>query len=238
VATNRQAGGGKPLRSISRHFTIRTWCLAASTCASASSCVTPVAETPRAIDAPLSASGPSRTKSFGFGLGNLADANGEQASGVALEARVPAFDHRRGADFYLQCPWDSIVFVGQWLLALERLDPLQLRLPIEEFRWGARALRDLRTAWECLNSGDDPLKAKWANSRMVRVGDDSSHAEWTISEFLERTLRDALEGFSPRMWLVEEGSERPSLRAIKSPAPNDVTLFEVLAVELFRHICE
>lgn len=109
---------------------------------------------------------------------------------------------------------------------------------IEEFRWGARALRDLRAAWECLNSGQDPLKVEWANPRMLRAGDDSRHAEWTISEFLERTLRDALEGFSPRMWLVEEESERPSIRAMRSPAPKDVTLFEVLALELFRHICE
>jgi hypothetical protein len=67
---------------------------------------------------------------------------------------------------------------------------------------------------------------------------DPRSAEWTISEFLERTLRDALEGFSPRLWLVDEGTERPSIRAVTNPEPVDVTLFEVLALELFRHISE
>jgi hypothetical protein len=41
------------------------------------------------------------------------------------------------------------------------------------------------------------------------------------------------------MWLVDAETERPnSYRAVTTPAPADVTLFEVLALELFRHIAE
>lgn len=110
---------------------------------------------------------------------------------------------------------------------------------LEEFRWGARAIRDLRAAWICLRDGSDPLETPWANPRMPSADGEPDHrAQWEVAEFLERTMRDALEGFSPRMWLVDPESERASFRAVTSPAPRDLTLFEVLVLELFRHIAE
>lgn len=109
---------------------------------------------------------------------------------------------------------------------------------LEEFRWGARAIRDLQAAWLCLREGSDPREAPWANQRMPTAASEADRAQWEIAEFLERTMRDALDGFSPRLWLVDAESERASFRAVTSPAPTDVTLFEVLVLELFRHIAE
>ena len=119
---------------------------------------------------------------------------------------------------------------------------------IEEFRWGARAIRDLHTAWCCLRDGDDPRSQPWANACMPRPTDDRGHAVWVTKSFLECTVSDTLEGFSPRMWLIgDRGKDRRRVEnrafplqrgAARSPAPCQVTLFEVLVLELFRHIVE
>jgi hypothetical protein len=109
---------------------------------------------------------------------------------------------------------------------------------LEEFRWGARAIRDLYNAWLCLRDGLDPRTIEWANSRMPAPDADLGRSAWAVSEFFERTMREALEGFSPRMWLVDVATDRPSLNAVRTPAPTDVTLFEILTLELFRHIAE
>ena len=95
---------------------------------------------------------------------------------------------------------------------------------LEEFRWGARAIRDLHTAWQCLREGRDPTTEKWANPRMPSAGSDLGQAAWIVGEFLERTIRDALEGFSPRMYLIDVETGRSTLEAVRSPAPPDVTL--------------
>jgi hypothetical protein len=58
-----------------------------------------------------------------------------------------------------------------------------------------------------------------------------------VRRFFDGTMRDALEGFSPRLWLVDDVPGEPH-HAGRSPAPVDVTLFEVLVLELFRHIAE
>ncbi len=109
---------------------------------------------------------------------------------------------------------------------------------LEEFRWGARAIRDLHAAWRCLREPVDPRRVDWANPRMPSAKEELGQAQWRVSEFFEQTMREALEGFSPRVWLVDDESQRPSLRAATTPAPRDVTLFEVLALELFSHVAE
>ena len=109
---------------------------------------------------------------------------------------------------------------------------------LEEFRWGARAIRDLHAAWTVLRDGLDPREASWANPQMPSPSDDPRRAQWDLVRFVEGTMRDALEGFSPRMWLVDTDGQRASVRSRTSPEPDDVTLFEVLVLELFRHIAE
>lgn len=108
---------------------------------------------------------------------------------------------------------------------------------IDEFRWGARAIHDLHHAWLCLSAGTDPRHQPWANPRMPTADEDLAPADHAVRQFFEGTMRDALEGFSPRLWLVDDVPGRSS-RAGQSPAPPDVTLFEVLVLELFRHIAE
>lgn len=61
---------------------------------------------------------------------------------------------------------------------------------IEEFRWGARAIRDLHTAWCCLRDGGDPRSQLWANPRMPRPTDDRGHAVSATKSFLECTVSD------------------------------------------------
>lgn len=107
---------------------------------------------------------------------------------------------------------------------------------LDEFRWGARAIDDLYQAWLCLSTGTDPRHQTWANPRMLTSGEDLTSADYAVRQFLDGTMRDALEGFSPRLWLVDDVLEPH--RAGRSPAPADVTLFEVLVLELFRHIAE
>ena len=108
---------------------------------------------------------------------------------------------------------------------------------IDEFRWGARAISDLWTAWSCLSTGADPCRQHWANPRMSQPGDSPELAQSELRRFFDCTMRDALEGFSPRLWLVDDSPERPESGS-RSPAPSDVTLFEGLTFELFRHIAE
>jgi hypothetical protein len=108
---------------------------------------------------------------------------------------------------------------------------------IEEFRWGARAIRDLHQAWLSLSTGADPREQRWANPRMPTPADELAAADYAVRRFFDGTMRDALEGFSPRLWLVDDAPGRP--RSVgRSPQPDDVTLFEVLVLELFRHIAE
>lgn len=109
---------------------------------------------------------------------------------------------------------------------------------IEEFRWGARAIRDLRTAWLCLSTPMDPRSQEWANPRMPREHDDQASANQTVLRFFDGTMREALEGFSPRLWLVADDGSRSWRATTESPAPADVTLFEVMVLEFFRHIAE
>ena len=109
---------------------------------------------------------------------------------------------------------------------------------IEEFRWAARAICDLRQAWRCLRDGLDPREVDWRNPRLPGAALDRGHADWLVAEFFERTLRDALAGFSLRVWLVDSATERAALRAHTRPEPPDVTLYEVMCLELFRHIAE
>jgi hypothetical protein len=109
---------------------------------------------------------------------------------------------------------------------------------LEEFRWGACAVRDLHAAWICLSDGSDPREVDWANQLMPGPGKDAAICQANVAEFFERTMRDALEGFSPRMWLVNPDKEHARYGAVSAPQPVDVTLFEALALELFSHVAE
>lgn len=109
---------------------------------------------------------------------------------------------------------------------------------LTEFRWAARALRDLRTAWSCLRAGADPRKAVWENPRMPSRGDSVELAVSVTASFFELTMSDALEGFSPRLWLRDGAKRRAFHGAPSDPGPADCTLFETLVLELFRHVAE
>ena len=109
---------------------------------------------------------------------------------------------------------------------------------LHEFLYGADAIRDLVTAWQCLRDGKDPRKAVWANSRMPSADWSDNLAVSVTTEFVENTLSAALECFSPRIDLRDDKGRRSFRTAPSSPAPLEVTLFEVLALEIFRHIAE
>ena len=109
---------------------------------------------------------------------------------------------------------------------------------LEEFRWGARAIHDLHAAWLALSEPADPRQVNWANPRMPGRGDDLGRAQSEVANFFEETMRYALEGFSPRIWLVDDASERMRYGSLATPEPSEVTLFEVLAIELFSHVAE
>lgn len=111
---------------------------------------------------------------------------------------------------------------------------------LEEFRWGARAISDLHAAWCCLRDGDDPRDIEWANPRMPRPDQSRNHAVAVVAGFLEQTVSDALQGFSPRMWLLDDAERRVFQMSPTptTPEPANITMFEVLVLELFRHIVE
>lgn len=112
-----------------------------------------------------------------------------------------------------------------------------VRETLEEFRWGARAICDLHTAWTVLSGGADVREAVWRNPLVAGGEMESGEAEFQARTFLETTMRIALDGFSPRMWITD-GEGNPAYGAMVSSAPSDVTLFEILVLELFRHIAE
>lgn|GEM_PF-4105164 len=109
---------------------------------------------------------------------------------------------------------------------------------LEEFCWGARAIHDLHAAWRALSTPIDPRDVSWANPNMPGPQQALDSAQWEVADFFERTMRDALEGFSPRIWLVDDTEERTRYGSVTRPESSDVTLFEVLAVELFSHVVE
>ena len=111
---------------------------------------------------------------------------------------------------------------------------------LEEFRWGARAIRDLHAAWRCLRDGDDPRQVDWANPCMPQPEQSRNLAVSATATFLEQTIGDALRGFSPRMWLLDDAERRvfEMSPTPTTPEPLNVTRFEVLVLELFRHIVE
>lgn len=109
---------------------------------------------------------------------------------------------------------------------------------LHEFIYGAETVRDLATAWRCVRHGNDPREQTWANSRMPSPDWTESRAVQVVAEFLEGTLSATLERFSPRIYLRDEEGRRTFGSPPISPAPQDVTLFELLMLEIFRHIVE
>jgi hypothetical protein len=109
---------------------------------------------------------------------------------------------------------------------------------LHEFIFGAEAVRDLVTAWTCLRDGDDPRDQTWANARMPSSSWSKHRAVDVTAEFFEGTLSATLERFSPRIYLRDEDGRRTFLGPSESSAPDDLTLFELMVLEIFRHVVE
>jgi hypothetical protein len=109
---------------------------------------------------------------------------------------------------------------------------------LHEFLWGARAIRDLVTAWRCVRDGNDPREQSWDSPRMPTADWTETRAVQVAAEFVEGTLSARLERFSPRIYLRDENGRRTFRGPSVSPAPEDVTLFELLILEIFRHVVE
>jgi hypothetical protein len=109
---------------------------------------------------------------------------------------------------------------------------------LHEFIFGAKAVRDLVTAWSCLRDGHDPRDETWANDRMPSSSWSKDRAVAATAEFFEGTLSATLERFSPRIHLRDEDGRRTFLGPSESPAPDDLTLFELMMLEIFRHAVE
>jgi hypothetical protein len=109
---------------------------------------------------------------------------------------------------------------------------------LHEFVYGAEMVCDLATAWDCLRRSADPREQAWRNPLMPGTDQSKSLASSLTAQFLERTISDALERFSPRMYLLDQDG-RPNFRDTSgSSTPNDVTTYETMILELFRHISE
>ena len=102
---------------------------------------------------------------------------------------------------------------------------------LHEFLYGAEAVRNLVTAWRCLREGGDPRKQSWANPQMPSAGGTEARAISVAAEFAEGTLSATLERFSPRIYLLDEHGHRTFRGPSGSPAPGDLTLFEMLMLE-------
>jgi len=109
---------------------------------------------------------------------------------------------------------------------------------LHEFIFGAEAVRDLVTAWSCLRDGRDPRDQTWANERMPSCRWTENRAIAVTAEFVEGTLSATLERFSPRIYLRDEYGHRTFRGPSASPAPDDPTLFELMMLEIFRHVVE
>jgi hypothetical protein len=109
---------------------------------------------------------------------------------------------------------------------------------LHEFIFGAEAVRGLVTAWSCLRDGHDPREQTWANERMPSSSWNQDRAVDVTAAFFEGTLSATLERFSPTIYLQDESGRRTFLGPSESPAPDDLTVFELMVLEIFRHVVE
>jgi hypothetical protein len=116
--------------------------------------------------------------------------------------------------------------------------PYGVRETIEEFRWGARCVRDLTTAWRCLRDELPPSEAQWENPLIKYSFEGPATDRWwddaEMADFIAETLKAALISLSPRMVVDHDDPPLPLAENFST----GLSLFAVSCLELFNHIVE
>jgi hypothetical protein len=129
------------------------------------------------------------------------------------------------------------------------INPVAEAESLAEFRFAARALRDLRTAYDCIRD------RTWETMAWTSLGSAlarSEHCELeigpgvaevtpradparTLVRFFERTVTAGLEAFHPSIALQDPGTKRPAHGWM---AAATVSLYSTCCLELYNHIAE
>jgi hypothetical protein len=115
---------------------------------------------------------------------------------------------------------------------------------LAEFRFGARVIRDLITAWEIVRDREQPWVIPWESIPLgFQVITNEERDAWQqhgrtlniadeADRYLRETLNRGLEPFHPRLIDADLLAKRPDHVATHSP------LYSVLCLELYNHILE
>ncbi len=110
---------------------------------------------------------------------------------------------------------------------------------LEEFRFAARCLRDLSSAWRMFKDGLDVADVEWASLRADGPFASVHQAAHLLDAMLTRFLRY----FSPQLSWRQVGrigreTRVPALDVEPKREPSKAPLFAICALELFNHIIE
>lgn len=116
--------------------------------------------------------------------------------------------------------------------------PLGVHETIEEFRWGARCIRDLTAAWRCLRDDIAPSDLEWANPLIAFSFEGPRNRRWwdaaEMADFIAETLKASLGSLSPRVVVDHDDPPLP----LADNFSTGISLFAVSCLELFNHIVE
>lgn len=114
---------------------------------------------------------------------------------------------------------------------------------LTEFRFVARCLRDVMTAWRVFTEGLDPASVEWVSFPEDHPIETLGHASRLLTSVLPRLLSR----FGPRIG-VASGPQAPGPFEVWAPphestvtpahAPPPVQLYQICALELHNHIVE
>lgn len=114
---------------------------------------------------------------------------------------------------------------------------------LTEFRFIARCLRDVTTAWRVFHESLNPASVEWVSFPDDHPIETLGHA----SRLLTSVLPKLLSGLAPRIGVSEEPQALGRFEVWAPPhastvtpahAPPPVRLYQVCALELYNHICE
>lgn len=157
----------------------------------------------------------------------------------ALEAEL----ERCGHPLALRRDAEDVTWQHALDLALDRRPPVIETL--EEFRFAARCIRDLHSAWLMFKNNREVHEFNWTSPTWPDLFDSSMEPAALLSYMLKVFLRD----FAPQVtlsWkysgpsLVDDLLFRPADRMAVEPTsgPETVALYAVCALELFNHIID
>ncbi len=116
---------------------------------------------------------------------------------------------------------------------------------IHEFRWAARCMRDLVTAYRCLSHQLPTTGFTWENPMLAADGKhqrDGEESFWTVDgaalqEFVAETLQIGLSGYTPRL-VFREDLFPTQARDWREHFGAGADLWAICCLELFNHVVE